>query len=286
MVITNKQNLPEGFVKACGHGESHNKKGCLSATTLLKGVKEIIISERHWDELEQDCADMLWAVFGTAVHSMLEQEGETDFTEELLTWTVSETLVTGRIDNYDMKRQMVTDYKTCSVWKWKFADFSDWRKQGLIYAWLLRKNGLECYKCRFIAMMKDHSKTEAKRDKEYPQFPIAIYEFEVTDDDIAEIDEFINRKVSEYEVYKKVDNCQIPECTEKERWYSGDKFAVTKDGNKKAFRVFDTEELAIQCKNSLEGKYHIEYRKGESKKCQEYCLCCDYCDYYKTLDIK
>ena len=41
MVITNKFNLPQSLVNAVST-ERHNKDGCISATTLLQGVKQII----------------------------------------------------------------------------------------------------------------------------------------------------------------------------------------------------------------------------------------------------
>jgi hypothetical protein len=75
MIITNKLNLPEGFVKAVST-EKHNAEGCLSATTLIQGVKQIILTDRYWDMLVDDVSDRLWAIWGAAVHSLLESEGE------------------------------------------------------------------------------------------------------------------------------------------------------------------------------------------------------------------
>lgn len=62
MKVTNRLHLPEAFVKAVSV-ERHNKAGCYSATTLNKGVKEIILQERHWEEFTVDAADGdKWAV--------------------------------------------------------------------------------------------------------------------------------------------------------------------------------------------------------------------------------
>ena len=66
-----------------------------------------------------------------------------------------------------MKEGVVADYKTASVWKVKFRDFEDWRRQGLIYAWLLKQNGFPISRRRFIALLKDHSKTEASRGSDF-----------------------------------------------------------------------------------------------------------------------
>ena len=53
MIITNKLNMPEAYVKAIQNSR-HNADKCLSATTLLKGTKEIILTDRHFDEIEVD----------------------------------------------------------------------------------------------------------------------------------------------------------------------------------------------------------------------------------------
>jgi hypothetical protein len=70
MIITNKMNLPEALVKAVTT-RRHNNPGRLSATTLLNGMKQIILTDRHWDQLEDDVSDRFWAIFGTAVHALL-----------------------------------------------------------------------------------------------------------------------------------------------------------------------------------------------------------------------
>ena len=85
-----------------------------------------------------------------------------------MSYQAGDITITGRIDNYDMKRGIISDYKTASVNKVKFNDFSDWYLQGMIYAWLLTRNSFPVKHCRFIAVLKDHSKTEAAWDYQYP----------------------------------------------------------------------------------------------------------------------
>ena len=46
MIIENKLELPDALVKAMSP-DRHNEEGCVSATTLLKGVKEILMTNRH-----------------------------------------------------------------------------------------------------------------------------------------------------------------------------------------------------------------------------------------------
>jgi len=280
MRITNRLNLPEGFVKAVSP-EKHNAPGSLSATTLIQGIKQIILTERHWDELEDDVSDRIWAIFGTAVHSLMESEGEHDFTEQRMAYQIDGITVTGTIDNYDMQHGIICDYKTASVTKIKFGDFSDWHTQGMIYAWLLNKNRFPVNKCRFIALLKDHSKTEAERDYQYPKEPVYIYEFTVTPQALFKIGLFIKSKVSEYQRCIALDDNVIPPCSPEERWDRPPKFAVMKNGMKRAVRLFDKQEEAEQLADEKGSGHYIEFRKGESIRCRSYCLCRRFCNFYQ-----
>ena len=282
MRITNKHNLPERFIRAVST-EQHNAKGCLSATTLIQGTKQIILTERYWEQLEDDVSDRIWAIFGSAVHSLMESEGENDFTEQSMAYEVGGITVTGRIDNYDMKHGIIDDYKTASVNKARFSDFTDWYLQGMIYAWLLTKNSFPVNRCRFIALLKDHSKTDAMKDRQYPQDPVYVYEFPVTPQGLFKIGVYIRNKVEEYNRCISLPDNDILPCSPEERWERPPKFAVTKKGNKKAFRVLDTKEDADSVAVEKGDNYFVEYRQGESIKCRSYCLCKRFCNFYHEL---
>jgi hypothetical protein len=284
MIITNKMNLPAGFVKAVST-EKHNAEGCLSATTLIQGVKHIILMDRYWDELTDDVSDRIWAVFGSAVHSLMEHEGENDFTEQEMMYEAGGIKVTGRIDNYDMRNGVIEDYKTASVTKIKFNDFSDWYVQGMIYAWLLTKNNFPVNRCRFIALLKDHSKTEMARDRDYPKAPVYRYEFPVTPPALFKIGVFIKSKVAEYKRCMPLPDNAIPPCTPEERWDRPPKFAVMKNGQKRAVRSFDRREDAGLLADTKGGNHYVEFRKGESVKCQSFCLCKRFCNYYLESSV-
>ena len=50
MKVTNVMGLPQAFVDAVSV-ERHNEKGCYSATTLLHSATDILLTERHWEEI-------------------------------------------------------------------------------------------------------------------------------------------------------------------------------------------------------------------------------------------
>lgn len=281
MIITNNSNLPAPFVRMAEEDYTPTPRR-YSVTTLLKPVREILLNRRYGDEIEQDCADMIWLIFGKAVHSVLEHygTGESEFAEEKLAFTLDNgCTVSGIVDLYDIDKAEVVDYKTASVWKVIYNDFEDWRKQGMMYAWLLRKNGLPCDKATFYAILKDHSSTKAKREADYPKQPVFKVEFAVTDEAMAEIETFIRDKTSELIKYEDVPDEELPLCSLEDRWNDGDKYAVMKKGRKSALRVLDSEEEAELYRMNNGGDY-IELRPGTDKKCEDYCRCATKCEHW------
>ena len=283
MNVTNRLRLPEAFVKAVSTTR-HNEAGCFSATTLNKGAKEIILTDRHFDEITVDAADSVWAVWGTAVHALLESQPDNNFHEEYFKVPVSNSFVTGQVDSYDMENGVINDWKTASVWKVQFNDFKDWRAQGLTYAWLLQQSGLEVKKCRFVALLKDHSKTKAKTDSSYPQSPVFIYEFDVTAADMEETAARILTKVQEIENAYELDDDAIEPCSAEERWADGEKWAVMKNGRKSAVKVFDNQLDADAMAGEMGNAYYVEHRPAISRKCGDYCNCKDFCNFYKAMN--
>ena len=282
MKITNKLNFPQPFVTAVTKEYQYKEKQ-YSVTSILKDVREILLTRRHNDEIEQDVADMIWLILGTAVHKVLEEskEEKTEFKEEHFVEEVGNGYkLSGQADLYNAEQKIVTDYKTCSCWKVIYNDWEDYRKQLLMYAWAFRKMGFEVDKGQIVAIIKDHSKTKAKVDSSYPQYPVYKKLFEFTEKDFNEIEDFIKEKFDLIAKYENTPDDELPIRSAEDRWNDGDKYAVKKKGNKRALRVYDTLEEAenhIKQDDNLE----LEIRKGEDKKCLEYCSCCNFCNYYK-----
>lgn len=281
MKVTNRLGLPAAFVNAVSV-RRHNEPGCYSATTLNKGVKEIILTDRHFDELEADAADSVWAVWGTAVHALMESQKDENFHEEKFEVPLSKSKITGQVDSYDMENATIFDWKTASVWKVIKADFADWKAQGMTYAWLMSQKGLPVKKCRFVALLKDHSKTKAQTDSTYPQSPVFVYEFDVTEDGLKETGERLLKKVAEVEAASLLEDKDIPICSESERWAEPEKFAVMKEGRKSAVKLFDNEGDASAMAAELGAKHYVERRPGVSRKCEGYCPCREFCEFYKN----
>ena len=293
MIITNKLNLPQPFVDAV-QSDYKPTPHQYSATTILNPTRQIILQRRYNEKITQDVADMIWMLFGTALHSVLEnsKEEETQFKEEYLKQDLGildESLkgfyLSGKADLLDVLRKRMTDYKTTSVFKIQKKDYEDWRKQLLIYSWLFIKIGFEVDNAEIVALLKDWSSTKAKVDKSYPQLQVQKVPFKFNKKDFDEIEQFIINKFKELKQYEEVKDEDLPMCSMEERWNDGNKYAVKKKNNKRADRVYDTREEAVNhinnIKEELRKNFVIEERLGEDKRCLEYCSCCKFCPYYK-----
>lgn len=281
MILTNHLHLPEQIENAVRR-DDYNNGGTYSATTLLKDPKEIILTKRHDNEIVRDVSEQIYALLGTSVHYILEknQESETQFKEERLYWLFGDDIVSGKFDLYDMKEERVYDFKTTSVFTYILGDTEKYRFQLLVYGLLLRKNGFPCKHGRIIQIFRDWSRTKAKFDKSYPQMPVNTIDFNFTDKDFDEIEADIWKRLNNINKYKGTPDDEIPVCSKENRWATDDKFAVMKKGRKSALRVLNSRDEAELWMEYNKGDY-IEERPAESRKCMDYCSCCEFCNYWR-----
>lgn len=285
-MIENKLNLPQPFVDAVTSDYKPTERR-YSATSLLKGTREAILQRRHHDEIVTEVADSVWMIFGSAVHKILEesQETETQLKENRLEVDMPNGYtLSGIFDLYDDSTGTVTDYKTASVWKVIYDEWDDYRKQLLIYCWMLRSMGFDAHTGEIVAMLKDHSKSKAKFDKDYPQHPVVVKRWEFTDDDMDEIGSWLIARFYEIEAAEQLSDDELPICSPEERWAKPDKYAVIKNNNKRATKVFDTEEDAHMFTDfhsrNCKDKFAIEHRPGSDGKCEGYCNVREFCSYW------
>ena len=72
MLITNKYNYPETLVKAVSY-DGHRTTGDISCTQLIDAPQIRYLRKKHHLELTRDVSEMIWSLFGTCVHGVLER---------------------------------------------------------------------------------------------------------------------------------------------------------------------------------------------------------------------
>lgn len=293
LMITNKLDLPKPFVDAVT--SDHKYKPCrYSVTEVLGGTCEAILKRRHANDGDSDVADMVWALFGTAVHKVLQEAEATDsqLQENWLSVPIGNNgyELSGIFDLYDDETKTVTDWKTCATWKVIFGDFEDWRKQTLMYCWMLRQLGLEAERGEIVAIMRDHSMRKARFEKDYPPHPVYKMGWDFEEEDFAEVEADITQWFAEVMHEETVEDAYLEPCSPEQRWHKDDKWAVMRKGQKRAVKLFDSRDdalgfmdwLADQASNRGKPLY-IEERRGEDTKCESYCSVAEFCPYYQEL---
>lgn len=293
MNYTNELGLPQPFVEAVKSKHTY-KPNRYSVTEVLGGTCEAVLKRRHQSEVTEDVSSMLWAVLGTAVHKVLEsaQSAPEQHQEQWLCVSIDNDgeryELSGIPDLYDEATGTVTDWKVTSVWHIQFKDFESWRKQTLIYCWMLQQVGFEAWNGEIVAMLRDHSMRKAKTDRDYPSHPVVQMGWEFTNADTEQVEQEIRDWFSEVRQQEQVPDDELVPCPESARWYKPGKWAVMEKGRKRAIKLHDSEESAQQhtdrLLNETKGrKVYIEYRQGEDTKCQSYCPVAQFCPHGKTL---
>lgn len=285
MIITNKYGLPSQFYELC-KSDHKTKDKVYSVTTIMKDVKEIMLSRRYGDVVEQDCSDMVWLVLGSAVHKALEDSKESDdeLKETYFQIDVGNGYkLSGLQDLYSESEKKIIDWKTASVNKVLFNDWKDYKLQITIYAWCFKQLGFEVEQGEIVAILKDYNLRESKLNKDYPKCPVYVVNFKITDEDMAEVERYIKNKFKQIQEAEKLADNLIQECSDEARWYTGTTYAVMKDyTSKRAVRVFQTRKEAVDYCSYKKDNYIIVRRQGENRKCENYCLYKDYCNFYKN----
>ena len=285
MRVTNKFNLPDPIVQAVqkNYKPTPNRYG---VTSLLKGSTQTVLERRFNDDITVDASENIWAVFGTAVHKILEQaESENMLKEYRIEVPAGDDVstISGVVDLYDLNTDTVIDYKTGSVWKVITNDWEDYRKQIALYAWMLNQKGYPCKRGQIVLFMKDHSKAKAKRERDYPELPVYVKNFVFTSEELQQAHREALERILEIRCLMDTPTDLLPPCDPESRWYTGTKYAVMDGNKKKALRVLDSAEEAEEWMKEHSKGTRVDVRPGEDKRCQDYCNVADFCPFWRAV---
>lgn len=285
MIITNQFLLPTPLVDAA-HSEHVYRPHRYSVTELLShDTTETVLTRRHDESIIVDVADMIWAVFGSAVHMILER-GEADDgqrqEQHVETDVGGGITISGIYDLYDDVLGAVTDWKTATVWKVINGETSDWREQVTAYAWMLNRNGVPARRGQVVALLKDHSMRKAETERGYPPHPVWVDDWDIPLDARLRAGASItNRAITVDTAMEETPDADLPPCSPEMRWAKPERWAVMKPGRKSAVRLCDTEEEATSYAVGVHGA-SIECRPGEDTRCLRYCRVRQWCPYCQS----
>jgi hypothetical protein len=284
--ITNKKGLPEQLVRAVEKEYTYQPKR-YSITSLLDTHRILQLKRRHNNELSQDVSDMIWMIFGSGIHKAIEDAGvcQGQHAEKRLEYQFGDYTLSGIVDFIDEKNEIILDWKTTSMWTYMYkSNYDKWLKQLQLSALLWFKNtGQWIQKGQIGALLKDYKKKPFPEEG-YPDSELQIIEFDLGSP--QDIEDWVIKTFDDIAIMETIDDHMLPLCTPEERWNTGDKWAVIEKGKKRATRVYDNEEQALNHASeafSVGVKMEVDFRPGEDKRCKDYCPVKQFCEYGKGL---
>jgi hypothetical protein len=284
MKLTNKFNLPQTFVNVIQRPTYSKGKAHISATEIINSPRIVQLKKKHWEDIEQDASEMVWSLFGSAVHNILEH-GKDDhhIVEERLHLEFEGWKISGAIDLQEVEPNgtiTVSDYKVTGAWA-VMNEKDDWHRQLNIYAWMVETiKKVPVVKAQIVAIIRDWSARDAATRENYPPSPVAVIDIPVWS--LAEREAYINKRLDMHNqaYFATETGGDLPFCDESDMWEKPTLYAVKKDGGVRAKSVHKTKEDAEQALQNLKG-YVLEIREGERTRCKSYCPVSSFCSQYK-----
>jgi hypothetical protein len=280
MELTNNFGLPGAFVEAIKNDTYvPGKDTDASVTGLLAPPRQQALMKLHGGDIVGDVSDRVFALIGQAIHSILERAEPSAMTEDRLYMDIEGWRISGQYDRLTLRGVTLQDYKIMSVWEVLHGLKPEKEQQLNMLQQLAVDNGYDkISRLEVIGVFRDWSKSKARYDKKYPQAQVKRMPVELWPEEKRV--EFIRERIRLHKAARET----LPECTQDERWATPDKWAVMKKGRKSAVRLLDSEteaEVFMRNKNVPGG--YIVHRKGESKRCQDYCDVSVFCEQWAKL---
>lgn len=282
MELTNHSNLPQPIISALQNDPYDPGDSDITVTTLIDSPRIRLLTRWHYDEIKEDALDRMWSLLGQAVHTILERAEATGIAEERLYIDLRGWKVGGQFDRIALDTNTLQDYKVTSAWSIINGPKPEWEKQLNCLAVLAREAGHEIDKLEIFALFRDWSKGKMMQSENYPRRMAQIIDIPIWShaDGLA----YMKQRVDIHQAAEK----DLPDCSNAERWYRGEKWAVMKEKRKSAVKLHDTEQEAHEHRADLEiekpkDKYYVEKRPGTNTRCQDYCSVADYCEQWQNL---
>ena len=284
--------------------DHNNDPDTISATTLLKPLRQIILPSRiaPGDGLV-NLADMMANRMGAAIHDGIEKAWTTNYVkamqalglpqhvidkvvinpekehlvydmipiylEQRLSRKFGKWTVTGKFDF--IGEGMVQDFKSTSVWTYKNqVNANKYIEQGSLYRWLdPEKITQDTMKIHYI--FTDWKSNMQKSDPSYPPRRFHTQAFQLMN--LKDTEYFIRKKLMLIDQYWDAPEEEIPLCNDEELWRSEPRFKYYKSGDvnsKRSTKNFDSAQDAAIYMATNGGSGAIKEVPGQVTACK-YC---------------
>lgn len=275
MNISNLHGLPNAFVEAVRNDPYSAGNSDISVTKLIDSAHRRVLIKKYKDSIVEDASERVWSLLGQAVHTILERQdqGKSVIAEDRLYADVLGWKVSGQFDRMDLRDGVLDDYKVTGTYKAQMDNHIEWERQLNVLRWLAVVNGYTVNKLRIVAILRDWHKSGTLRDPSYPKIPVKIIEIPMWD--IGEAKAYVDNRVW---IHQHAESGEPTACSDEERWFSGNTYALMKEGGKRAIKIFERKEDAEE---KLADGCFVEERRGTYRRCADYCEVSQFCEQYR-----
>ena len=290
----NNVSLPLAVWLASDDYDYQNDPSVISTTSIMKPLKQLILTKRVAGLVELDVIDLVPSRMGTAIHDSIEKawknptkalkklgikanvvvdpeepvlDGISVFNEKRFYKTVGNYKISGKFDM--VMDGVIMDFKSTSIRTYQTQDkLEDYRLQLSIYKWLVPELIKEEYgEIHYI--FTDYQKKLAD-STDYPKTRVLTQRIQLLTD--AEVQRYIENKLRKIDQLIDSPESDMPNCTDKELWRSEPIYKYYADPSKTTGR--STKNFASQVEaNSFcvfKGKGVVIPVLGEPVRCR-YC---------------
>lgn len=316
-MITNRYGLPREYQLAVINDPYTGGQSDMTVTGLINPVRMMALKSRYRDEIKEDVSDRLFMLDGQAHHIVLERSGQQEaIVEARLFAEVEGWQISGQFDHLRFNGDLgiLSDHKNCKAYALKNAK-EEWTEQLNLLRWLIHKNlQWEVRSLRIKAKVRDYSKTQAKstgalamldslckpiwdqgreptEDETLPFFrqvldetgypPLAYFGLYVPVWTLDKAEDFAKERVTVHKLASNLRVEQLPLCTPSERWSTPEKWAVMKNGAKRATKLFDkqTDAEVLAAATGMT----VEHRPSKNTRCESFCSVSAFCDFGRKV---
>lgn len=245
----------------------------ISTTTLIGPSWIRHLTKKHGGELEIPASSQLYMLDGTAMHSIMERAGEEIgwIAEKRYYADVNGVKIGGQIDAYDPESKDLYDYKRSFVSQYMYGTKPEHEAQLNVNGWLMEQNGVEVEGIKISYNFKDFRKAKVAITPGYPEKM----------EGVVSVDRWEEAVVYQY-ILDRLAAHETPQpCTGTEKWA---KFAVLKEGAKRALKIAETEHEAYAWIAEKVDQHELPYIsvvEREPGRCEHYCRVNIFCPWWQ-----
>jgi hypothetical protein len=261
----------------------------IGVSTLLGPPLIRYLSVKHHNDMVFDVADTMNAIQGQMGHLLFDKVESATITEVNLETTFEGQKIRGRADYYDPATKTLGDSKFRQV------NSVLLEKQLNVYRWMAERSFMVVNRLQGDIYINGWVRYKAYGNPNYPQAP--YQKIDVPMWSLTETENFVRERLAIHrtmalECLRLNDHdpvrmaeaeAAIPICTDEERYMQPTKYAVMKEGQKKAVKLFDSQADADRFITTFTtanaNKLAVVERKGGYIRCMSYCPVRAFCAY-------